>query len=157
MCGMFPSLRETSSHLVDWSLRDAPSDGLLKVITGSMVLMRGKRSESNLYVLQVESDCLGHIDNGWKSTKKVTFDDGKGIGLEGEIVKLRVNSYEIGNAFDHLVAHAQSCTIEDDGVCEKDYRSICFGSLNKVINDDDLECFDKGYRVLKKGVEVCLD
>ena len=37
------------------------------------------------------------------------------------------------------------------------YGRIRFGSLNKVINDDELECFDKGYGVLKKGVEGGLD
>ena len=52
------------------------SEGLLKVIKGSMVLMRGRRSERNLYVLQVESGSLGHIDNGCKTPKKVIFDEG---------------------------------------------------------------------------------
>ena len=60
---------------------------LLKVIKGSMVLMSGRRSESNLYVLRVDGDWLGHIDDGCKSPKKVTFDDSKRIGLEGEIVE----------------------------------------------------------------------
>ena len=50
------------------------SDGLLKVIKASMELMRGRRSESNLYVLQVEGGSLGHMD-GCKSPKKVTFED----------------------------------------------------------------------------------
>lgn len=29
--------------------------------------------------------------------------------------------------------------------------------LMKVIKVDDLESFDKGYGVLRKGVEVCID
>ena len=83
------------------------NSGLLKVIKGSMVLMRGRRSESNLYVLQVEGGCLGHMD-GCKSPKKVTFDDGNGIGLEGEIVESRANFDNIDDDFEHLVAHATS-------------------------------------------------
>ena len=73
------------------------------------------------------------------------------------IVESRAHSHDIGDSFDHLVAHSLSCTIKNDGVYEKEYESIYFGSLNEVINDDDLECFDKGYGVLKKGAEVCLD
>ena len=40
------------------------SRGLLKVIKGSMVLMRGRRSKTNFYVLLVDGGCLGHIDDG---------------------------------------------------------------------------------------------
>ena len=50
-----------------------------------------------------------------------------------------------------------ACTLESEDVSTMEYERIRFGSLNEVINDDDLECFDKGYGVLKKGVEVCLD
>ena len=103
------------------------SDGLLKVIKGSMVLMRGRRSESNLYVLQVDGGCLGYIDDGCKSPKKVMFDDGEGIGLEGEIVESRPNSHDHGDRFDHLVTHALFCTFEDDVLCAKEFGSICFG------------------------------
>ena len=76
--------------------------GLLKVINGSMMLTRGRRSESNLYVLQVESGCLGHI-NDCKSPEKVTFDDGKGIGLKRRIVESKANSHDIGDGFAHLL------------------------------------------------------
>ena len=42
------------------------SSRTLKVIRGSMVLMRG-RSESNLYMLQVSGGCLGHkVDDACK-------------------------------------------------------------------------------------------
>ena len=51
-----------------------------------MVLMTRRRSASNLYVLQIESGCLGHIDDGWKSPKKVTFDVDERFELEGELV-----------------------------------------------------------------------
>ena len=50
------------------------------------MLMTRRRSASNLYVLQIESGCLGHIDDGWKSPKKVTFDVDERFELEGELV-----------------------------------------------------------------------
>ena len=79
------------------------SDGLLKAIKGNMVLMRGRRGESNLYVLQVESGCLGHIDD-CKSHKKITFDDDERFGLEGEIVMTCPKSHNVEGDFDHLVS-----------------------------------------------------
>jgi hypothetical protein len=98
-----------------------------------------------LYVLQVEGGSLGHIDV-CKSPKKVTFDDGKGIGLEGEIVESRANSHDHDDGFDHLVAHALACTLEDDVVCAKEYGSICFGSLDEVMtSDDDLMKYGRAY------------
>ena len=90
---MFLSLRGTSYHLIRWILRDAPSklsDELLKVIKGSMVLMRGRRSESNLYVLKVKGGFLCHMDD-CKSPKMVTFEDDERFGLEGEIVESSTN------------------------------------------------------------------
>ena len=74
--------------------------------------MRG-RSESNLYVLQVESGCLGHID-GCKSLKKVTFDDDERFGLKGEIVVPNPKFQAIGKDFEHLIAHALSCALESE-------------------------------------------
>ena len=52
-----------------------------------------------------------------------------GIRRSSTSVESRANFDDFGNGFDHLVAHALSCTIEDDVVCAKEYRSICFGSL----------------------------
>ena len=55
----------------------------LKVIRRSMVLMRGKRSDSNLYMVKVNDGFLGHkVDDACNSPKKVTFDDGGRVGLE---------------------------------------------------------------------------
>ena len=109
-----------------------------------MELMRGRRSESNLYVLQVEGGSLGHIDDGCKSPKKVTFDDGKEIGLEGEIVESSANSHEVSDEFDHLIMHALSCTLESEDESFMGYGHICFGSLDQVMNDDELVCFNDG-------------
>ena len=106
-----------------------------------MVLIRGRRCETNLYVLQVEGGCLGHMDD-CKSHKKVTFDNGKGIGLEGEIVESKPNSHEVGDGFDHLIMHALSCTIKSEDESVTGYRSICFGSLNEVMDEDDLVCLN---------------
>lgn len=54
------------------------SGGTLKVIKGSMVLMKEKQSGSNLYVLQVDGCCLGHkADVVCESLKKVTFLDAR--------------------------------------------------------------------------------
>ena len=55
----------------------------------------------------------------------------------------RSNSHDLGDRFDHLVAHALSCTFEDDVVCAKEYGSICFGSLDEVIKVDDLGCLKR--------------
>ncbi|XP_057548207.1 uncharacterized protein LOC130826654 [Amaranthus tricolor] len=120
------------------------SGGLLNVITGSMVLIRGRRSESNSYMLQVDGGCLGHIDDGCKSPKKVTFDNGKGIGLEKEIVESRANSHNIDDDFEHLVAHAMSCTLESSVGCVMANEVLRFGSLDQVLHEDDLKRIDQG-------------
>ena len=118
------------------------SDGFLKVIKESMVLMRGRRSESNLYVLQVDGGCLGHMDD-CKSPKKVTFDDDERFELEGEIVVSSSKSHLDGGEFDHLVAYSLSYTFENEVMSAKKYESIYFGSLNEMINEDDLECLNE--------------
>ena len=67
----------------------------LKVIRENLVLMKGKRSESNLYELQVSSSSLGRkLDDGvvCESIKKVTFEDRESIGLVGEIVNISVKT-----------------------------------------------------------------
>ena len=132
------------------------SGGLLKVIKGSMVLIRGRRTERNLYVLQVKGGSLGHINDGCKSPKKVTFDDGKGIGLEGEIVESRANSHEVSDGFDHLTMHALSCTLESEDESVMGYGHICFGSLDQVMNDDELMCRFKEAKTRRmNGFEGC--
>ena len=42
-----------------------------------------------------------------------------------------------------------ACIIKIDNVCTKEYRGICFGSLNEVINDDDLVCIGEGKAQVK--------
>ena len=49
-----------------------------------------------------------------------------------------------GGEFDHLVAYSLACTFESEVVSARKYDGICFGSLNEVINDDDLICLDEG-------------
>ena len=120
------------------------SGGLLKVIKGSMVLMRGGGSESNLYVLQVNGGCLSHIDDDCKSPKEMTFDDSKGIGLKGEIVESRANSHNIDDEFEHLVAHAMSCTLESCVESVMGNEVLRFGSLDQVFNENDLKRIDQG-------------
>ena len=123
------------------------SDVLLKVIKGSMVLMRGRRIESNLYVLQVEGSSLGHKD-GCKSPKKVTFEDDERFGLEGEIVESSLTSQHDGGEFDHLVTYSLACTFENEVVSARKYEGLCFGSLDEVIKVGDFVCLDEGTRVL---------
>ena len=55
-------------------------------------------------------------------------------------VEARVNFHDISDSLDHLVAHALSCRIKNDDFCVKEYESICFGSLDKVIKVNDLGC-----------------
>ena len=128
------------------------SDGLLKVIKGSMVLMRGRRSQSNLYVLQVDGGFLGRND-GCKSPKKVTFDNDERFGLEGEIVVSSSKSHHDGGKFDHLIAYSLACTFENEVVSARKYESICFGSINKLIDEDELECFNEGKARRSGGFE----
>lgn len=45
---------------------------------------------------------------------------------------------------EYLVAYSLACTFENDNVCAKGFGSICFGSLNEVIDEDDLECLNEG-------------
>ena len=50
-----------------------------------------------------------------------------------------------------ILLNTQWLTIENDDECAMEYGSICFGSLNEVINDDDLVCLGEG----KAQVKVC--
>ena len=129
------------------------SSRLLKIIRGNMMLMTGKRSGSNLYVVQVESGFLGHIDNSCKSPMKLTFVINVRIGLEGEIVEAKVNSHDISDEFDHLIAHPLACTLLSEDVSGMRCGRIIFGSLDEVIIGDCISCFDEGYIVLKTGIE----
>lgn len=55
-------------------------------------------------------------------------------------VESRANFNEIGDGFDHFVAHALSCTLDSEDVSVMGYGSIYFGSFNEVIHEDDWEC-----------------
>ena len=114
--------------------------------------MRGRRSESNLYVLQVEGGSLGHMD-GCKSLKKVTFEDNERFGLEGEIVESSTKSHLDVGEFDHLVAYSSTCTFENEVVSARKYEGLCFGSLDEVIKVGDFVCLDEGKGVLMEGFE----
>ena len=58
-------------------------------------------------------------------------------------VESRANPHDLGDGFDHLVAHTLSCTIEDEVVCAKKYGSIYFGSFDEVSIGDDLGCLNE--------------
>ena len=49
-----------------------------------------------------------------------------------------------GGEFNHLVAYYLACTFENEVMNAKKYGCICFGSLNEVIDEDDLECLNEG-------------
>ena len=74
----------------------------------------------------------------------MTFDDGKGIGLKGEIVEARANSYNIDDDFEHLVAHAMSCTLESGAECAMGSGVLRFDSLDQLFDDNELRRFLKG-------------
>ena len=53
-------------------------------------------------------------------------------------VESRANSHEIGDRFDHLIAHALSFTLKSEDVRDMSYGRLRFGSLDEVIKVDDL-------------------
>ena len=61
-------------------------------------------------------------------------------------------SHAIGEDFQHLIAHALSCTLESEDVSEMEYRGLKFGSLDEVIKVEDLVCFDNSKGMPKKGL-----
>ena len=65
------------------------------------------------------------------------------VMLMGSIVSSS-KSHLDGGEFDHLVAYSLACTFENDSVCAKGYGSIWFGSLNEVMDEDELECLNEG-------------
>ena len=62
------------------------------------------------------------------------------IGIPKEIVESRANSHEVSDGFDHLIMHALSCTLESEDESAMGCGHICFGSLDQVMNDDELVC-----------------
>ena len=50
--------------------------------------------------------------------------------------------YLDGGEFDHLVAYSLVCMFENEIMSVRKYESICFGSINEVIDEDGLECLN---------------
>ena len=59
-------------------------------------------------------------------------------------VESRAKSHNIDDDFEHLVAHAMSCTLESGVECATENRMLRFGSLDQVLNDDDVMRFMEG-------------
>ena len=55
-----------------------------------------------------------------------------------EAVESSSKSHLDGSQFDHHVAYSLACTFENEVVSAKKYRSLCFRSINEVIDGDDL-------------------
>ena len=68
-------------------------------------------------------------------------------------VESRPNSHEVNDGFDHLIMHALSCTLESEDQSVMGYGHICFGSLDQVMNDDELGCHSEGKTPRKGGLE----
>ena len=64
-------------------------------------------------------------------------------------VEGRANSYNIEDDFEHLVAHAMSCTLESGVVLGNGV--LRFESLHQVFNDDDFKRFEQGMECLDQG------
>ena len=60
-----------------------------------------------------------------------------------------------GGEFDHLIAYSLACTFENEVVSARKYESICFGSINKVIDEDRLECLNDGKVRRLESIEDC--
>ena len=54
-----------------------------------------------------------------------------------------------------ILLNTQWLTIENDDECAMEYGSICFGSLNEVINDDDLVSLGEGKAQVKHCLRFC--
>ena len=58
------------------------------------------------------------------------------------LAESRLNSHEVGDGFDHLIMYALFCTLESEDESVMGNESICFGSLNEVMDEDDLVCLN---------------
>ena len=65
-------------------------------------------------------------------------------GIENHIVKSRANSHNIDDDFEHPIDHAMPCTLESGEGCAMGYGVVRFGSLDEVIDGDDLGCLSEG-------------
>ena len=84
------------------------------VIRGILVLMKGKRSDNNLYELQVGSGSLGHkLDDGVMcGSNKVTFEDKESVQLVGELFSACTKALNKDVNFEHIIEYALVCTLE---------------------------------------------
>ena len=57
-----------------------------------------------------------------------------------QAVESRAISHEVSDGFDHLIMHAPSCALESKDESVMGYGHICLGSLDQVMNDDELMC-----------------
>ena len=73
------------------------------------------------------------------------------LGCRSKFVRARANSHNNGGDFDHLVAYSMACTLESVKVCVMEYGTISFGSLDEVIDVDDLESIGQGMKCLDQG------
>ena len=53
--------------------------------------------------------------------------------------------------FEHIIAHALSCTLENEDVSAMEYWELKFGSIDEVIKVEDLMCFDVCKGVAKEA------
>ena len=72
------------------------------------------------------------------------------------LVESSLKSQHDGGEFDHLVAYSLACTFENKIVSARKYDGICFGSLDQVMNDDELMCCLKDAKTRRmEGFEGC--
>ena len=103
-------------------------EGTFKVIRRAFLLMKGKRIESNVYELQVDSSSLGHkLDDG------VVFKPKLITNIE----------------FDHIIEHGISYTFENENGDASSYDELVLETINEVI--------DVRYKRLHQSVELHLE
>ena len=63
--------------------------------------------------------------------------------------------HDISDGFDHLIAHALSCTFKSEDVRDTSYGGLRFGSLDEVMKVNDLGCLNEGKTRILEGFENC--
>ena len=69
------------------------------------------------------------------------------------IVESSTKSHLDRGEIDHLVAYSLACTFESKVVSARKYEGICFGSINEVIDGDNLECLNDEEERRLEGLE----
>ena len=95
--------------------------------------MKGVRSKSNLYELQVRCGNLGHKSENDVvfGSKRLTFKDDKNTGLEGDIVKISANIHMNDVNFEHLIEHVLSYTLKRVDKDVSYVNGLMFGTIDK--------------------------